>query len=165
MSESSDERSKRIFVTHLLAYPFKRQLSFFYQDLGVAQGELLEDGKVLRRRLARSFPSDVFLWRLVVRRIEGENRPFWTAYTTGEISREDLNRAVRGLGCFPKDRRISEEKLNSTARAIRVQRPHDLKAIFGDRKINRFHLMNRDSVDRIEPIAVPESSEVEECPF
>lgn len=148
MTESAEDRSKRKFCEYLRSYPWVKQISIFYEDTDVAIEQALTDGPKLRKALARAFPESVFLWRLALKNLKGRGvTPYWTAFATKDFRTADLSSIVdRVAGCSVKVRRIQEGKLASYERAVLKQRPHDLKAIFGNKKINRISLVNKDAV-------------------
>lgn len=167
MTESAEDRSKRKFCDHLTSYEWTSQISAFYEDQDVAIESVIIEGAKLRKALARAFPESVFLWRLMIKHRSGQGPfPYWTAFTTESMNRKDLTRYFKKLGCNPSVRKVTEEKVASFGRAVMTQRPHDLNRVLGDRKINRFSLVNGNSVQRVKGDKVAtEVLQVEEYPF
>ncbi|MCD8530193.1 MAG: hypothetical protein LRY66_02295 [Saccharospirillaceae bacterium] len=152
MTESAEDRSKRKFCEYLNSYQWVKQISIFYDETDVAIQNALDDGLRLRKALARAFPDSVFLWRLALKNLKGRGvTPYWTAFTTGDFRTAGLSHYVSKFdGCSVKVRRIGESKISSYTRSVLRENPHNLKAVFGDRKINRFSLQNKSAKPLIE---------------
>lgn len=140
MSESADERSRRVFCNHLMNFKWVQQISFFYTEEEDALNNVITDGKRLRKALARKYPECTFLWRLMLKFFDGANRPYWTVYVTEKIDRKEINKFFESGRV--KARMLSEEKIKSIRNAVMNQKPHDLKSVLGEEKINRFSLLN-----------------------
>lgn len=161
MTESAEDRSKRGFCKHLRDYEWLKQISIFYCNYDDALNAP-EHGLRVRRALAKAFPDTTFLWRLVCKNVresagvvDATNQlysgtiPYWTAFITSELKRKEL------LPIIEKNLKVSEDgfrlfvrstpewKLETYEAAVMKQKPHDLQRVFGQRKLNRFHLMNK----------------------
>ena len=149
MSETSEDRSRRTYCKHLDSYQWVKQISLFYDDEHVARELVIEEGVKLRRALSRAYPNSVFLWRLMIKNLSGTWFPYWTAFTTGDFRTKDIDPYCKNLyGCV-RVRRVREGKIQSFRNAVMNQRPHDLRALLPQEKINRFSLVNGKAVQKL----------------
>ncbi|HEX5057209.1 MAG TPA: hypothetical protein VFX02_12025 [Gammaproteobacteria bacterium] len=171
MSETAEYRSKRRFCSYLKDNPWQWQYTVFYTFVEEGQ-KAIEHGKALRRLLAAKYTSQPFLWRLCLKIVptiyfddeadyfdprDVENNhsvprvvmPFHTLFTTEKLRYTPLFQNISmkiNSGIWLKNRRVSPYKVERYCRAVMLEKPHDLKKFFGDKKINRFSLINRASL-------------------
>ncbi|WP_221799151.1 hypothetical protein [Oceanobacter mangrovi] len=164
MSETAEERSKRVFLGHLLNHEWTHQITVFYNpevllcDLEVDEDEFFNTGKRIRERCRRKFPGVPSLWRIQAYHYhwfaEGikVTMPYWTAYVCGDkaevramvsLLKKEALESVQSI----KSTTIDRTKVQSAANAIKRQKSHDFKTLFPiTGKINRFHLINEKSL-------------------
>lgn len=168
MSESAEDKTKRRFVSYLDSKDWVRQTSFWFTSLEyVKREEFFTHSHNLRESLAKSYPSCSFLWRLAAKRIDSADiftwqdqpyigpMPFWTVFQTEvlpfqkvegkacKVFKLELNSDQMADPCvYARTKKANPEMLSRYRSTILSQRPHNLKNIFGDKKINRFHKRN-----------------------
>lgn len=148
MSETAEQRTKRRFSEYLDLTTWKYQYSFFYQCSMEARACALSDALKLREKLRRTniLKCRPFLYRLCLYKTNA----FHTVFTTEKIDLDLLNSIaskasdveLRILG-----RKASDAKIQNYKRAIKRQKPHNLVGFFGDKKINRISLINKNCID------------------
>lgn len=159
MSESPVDRSKRRFLEHLDSHQWTYQVSMFLDYYGDREHSLDVFNSV-RDRIARVYKGQPFLWRLAAKRglppsyfkdeedigLAKVTSPYLTLFTDTPIPRKQIEHIIdkmpEELQLRVKVRTLSTVKLNRYEEAVKKQKPHNLKAIYGDRKINRFGLLN-----------------------
>ncbi|MDB6081986.1 MAG: hypothetical protein JWO53_1258 [Chlamydiia bacterium] len=171
MSESPDERTKRVFIQHLDLADWSYQYSIFYYDKKDAQDFAIGDSQKLRKAIARKFNDRPFLYRLCLlyrkKRYESaetidektgeaietteisetgyEETAYHMFFTTAKLSFKDLQLVVDkccASQMIIRNRTRSEEQIVSYKSAVKNQRSHNLKNFFGNKKINRFSFLN-----------------------
>lgn len=160
MSETSEEKTKRKYLTVLRGYQWSYQHSVFYDDPEQSLG-LLEDMASFKQMLRRRCPDQPFLIRVQALKKGAVHQAYLSIITTAKV--DDL----RGIAnkTFPAKmnvlgKNLSVEKHDQIARAIEKQKPHDLSKLFDKAGINRWsvlnkHLLEAIEVGRAESIAVP----------
>lgn len=156
MSETSEEKTKRKYLTVLRGYQWSYQHSIFYDDPEQSHALLDHMGRfkqVLRRRC----PDQPFLIRVQALKKGAVHQAFLSIITTAKVV--DL----RGIAnkTFPATmnvvgRRLSAERLSQQALVIEEAKPHDLSKLFDKAGINRWSVLNRQLLLRIEAIAAEE---------
>ncbi len=159
MSESPEDRSKRRFLEHLDSHQWTYQVSIFLNYYGDKEHSLDVFDSV-RSRIARVYKEQPFLWRLAAKGglppsyfkdeedigLAKVTSPYLTLFTDTSIPKKEIKHIIDKMpGDFElrvKVTALSEDKINSYRRAVKKQKPHNLKAIYGDRKINRFGVLN-----------------------
>jgi len=156
MSESAEQRSKRKFIEHLDSYPWQFQVSIFYSTY---QNSLfIEEHKKALNIWLRRWCKEPILLRLRTRNtkvcylfdVPKTNQktvpmPYIQLFFINEHQWADIERKlekIAGENIHLKNRRLSPKKLCSYKRAVKKQKPNNLKKILGDKKINRFSLLN-----------------------
>lgn len=152
MSESAEDRSKRKFNSRLLSHKWAFKYSIFYNSYDVAK-EAVDHAPKIRIALRKELPTTAFVWRLILSmpsagQIKDINfsessgyMPIHTFFMSEKIDIKILKRVAASVVseemtyCVAKS--VSRFELERYATAIKNQRPHDLKSIFGDRKLNR----------------------------
>lgn len=156
MSESSEEKTKRKYLTVLRDYQWSYQHSVFYDDPEQSLG-LLEDMASFKQMLRRRCPDQPFLIRVQALKKGAVHQAFLSIITTAKV--EDLQGIANKT--FPAKmnvvgRRLSAERLSQQARVIEEAKPHDLSKLFDKAGINRWSVLNRQLLLRIEAIAAEE---------
>jgi hypothetical protein len=64
VTESAEDRSKRVFLKHLSSSSWSRQISIFYPDEQSSKQHAIEDSKRLRKMLCREYKQQPWLYRL-----------------------------------------------------------------------------------------------------
>lgn len=144
MSESSEEKTKRKYLTVLRGYQWSYQHSVFYDD--PEQSHALLDHMVrFKQVLRRRCPEQPFLVRIqTLKKGAAPHQAYLTIFTTKKV--EDLREMTNKV--FPTTmnvmgKRLSVEKLDQIARAIEKQKPHDLSKVFDKAGINRWSVLNK----------------------
>lgn len=151
MSESPEDRAKRVYVSRLLKYPWDYQTSVFF-DLDNSHTLPAEMARV-RPNLRRRFRSHPFLLRVSLKNHGRGKTIAWVSILT--IGQPD-NVESWLMRWFTSDVNVRERPIGaakrlSMARAIWQQKPHNLRAFFGGAKVNRYDWLNKS--------ALPEASE------
>lgn len=113
-----------------------------------------EDGKALRKLLARNFEQP-FLWRLCLDKLSkdyttvGPRPPsvvYHNFFTDRKLDRDKLKQKVLGNNRMPAlkvlSQQVTDDKISKYIQAVMKQRPHDLNKVLGNKKINRFSMLN-----------------------
>lgn len=143
MSESSEEKTKRKYLTALRGYQWSYQHSVFYDDPEQSLG-LLEDMASFKQILRRRCPDQPFLIRVQALKKGAVHQAFLSIITTAKV--DDLREIANKT--FPAKmnvvgRRLSAERLSQQARVIEEAKPHNLSKLFGKAGINRWTLLNK----------------------
>lgn len=172
MSESPEDKSKRLYCQYLSLADWRYQYSFFYDDQEIAKEYAIQEGATLRKALARAFKDQPFLYRLALTtygykaargevdeetgeiiqlpKEKGVVVPFHMFLTTQELNREALGKLLKkqSLGGINTMlyRTRTDDHIRRYGTAVRNQKPHNLKRFFGDKKINRIALLNKKAI-------------------
>lgn len=144
MSETTEEKTKRRYLTVFRGNPWSNQYSVFYDDPSLSPG-LLNDMVAFKQRLRRAYPDQPFLIRLQLK--SGSGWPlhaYLTMFTTKPA--DGLQDVVSKLFKTPMtvlSRRLNEGKLVTIANAIEHQRPQNLSKFFGKEGVNRWSILNK----------------------
>lgn len=143
MSEASEDKTKRKYLTVLRGYQWSYQHSVFYDDPEQSLG-LLEDMPSFKQMLRRRCPDQPFLIRVQALKKGAVHQAFLSIITTAKV--DDLREIANKT--FPANmnvigRTLSVEKHDSIARAIEKQKPQDLSKLFDKAGINRWSVLNK----------------------
>lgn len=144
MSETSEEKTKRKYLTVLRGYQWLYQHSVFYDDPDQSHA-LLEHMVRFKQILRRRCPDQPFLVRIqTLKKGSAPHQAYLTIFTTKKV--EDLREMANKV--FPVTmnvlgKRLSAEKHDQIATAIEKQKPHDLSKLFDKAGINRWTLLNK----------------------
>jgi len=162
MTESAEERTRRKFLAHFDQHEWQYQIIVFLRS-----PDDIEDAAELfakaRKHFARKNPNHPILWRTGVKGVIPHqvfptyktkeriiNMPFLTLITTKEFDHTKAVAQFDGLSVVGRldirQRVFAESKRTSYRKAVQKQKSHDLKAVFGDRKINRFGMLNSNHI-------------------
>ena len=146
MSETSEEKTKRKYLTVLRGYRWSYQHSIFYDDPEQSLA-LLEDMAPFKQMLRRRCPDQPFLIRVQALKKGAVHQAFLSIITTAKV--DDLRGIVSKA--FPASmnvvgRRLSDERLSQQARVIEKAKPHDLSKLFDKAEINRWSILNKSSL-------------------
>lgn len=174
MSESAEDKSKRRFCEYLDLADWRYQYSFFHNDKQTAEEFAIQDGAALRKALARAFKDQPFLYRLCLtsrgykqaREEVDEDTgeiislpkekpvilPFHMLFTTKKLDYGVVSKLV-DKHCMDSEigmlyRARTEAQVVRYRSAVKVQKPHNLKRFFGDKKINRIALLNQKATSK-----------------
>ncbi len=158
MTESAEERTKRKFLSCFDRYDWNTQISIF-----LVSAEDIPDALDLfqktRKHLARKIPEDPILWRICSKGVNpskvysdyhGTSKtllsPYLTIFTTKELKPNEAKSLFEslkiGTRIIIKARKLSLAKKHTYQRSIKIQKPHDLTKIFGEKKVKRFGVLN-----------------------
>jgi hypothetical protein len=143
VSETSEEKTKRKYLTVLRGYQWSYQHSIFYKDAEQSHA-LLDDMVRFKQVLRRRCPDQPFLIRVQALKRGAVHQAFLSIITTAKV--EDLQEIANNT--FPAlmnvvGRRLSAERLSQQASVIEEAKPHDLSKLFDKSGINRWTLLNK----------------------
>lgn len=152
MSESSEEKTKRKYLTVLRDYQWSYQHSVFYDDPEQSLG-LLEDMASFKQMLRRRCPDQPFLIRVQALKKGAVHQAFLSIITTAKV--DDLREMANKV--FPAvmnvlGKKLSVDKLDQIAKTIEKQKPHDLSKLFDKTGINRWSVLNKHLLLPLEPV-------------
>ena len=154
MSESSIDKSKRLFSEYLEDCVWKTQISVFYQSMN-SRPRAITDKPIVTEFVRRQNPDAAILYRLASRYIREyqiddfagprlrEPMRFHTMFLNTACSQASLDKLEKslnkklGVDVEVLGKSITYSKALSYAKAVRTQAPHDLKALFGDDRVIR----------------------------
>jgi hypothetical protein len=147
--ESSEDKTKRKFAAYLRKPIWTIQYSVFYVDRP-GSNQLLVDQKVFRRELKRKFPNQPFLVRVQTLQRGAVLQAYLTLFTTQEAD------GIKELAerYFPAEIRVPSKKLTVEqcelkAHKILTQKPHDLTKMFGQVRVRRYGVINKQLLEGI----------------
>lgn len=147
MSETSEDKTKRKYLSVLRGYQWSYQHSVFYDNPELSYG-LLDDMVAFKQTLRRKCPDQPFLLRIqTLKKGAAPHQAYLTIFTTekvedlGEIANKTFPTKMNDLG-----KKLSAEKLEQIAGAIEKQKPHDLSKVLGKSVINRWSILNRNKL-------------------
>ncbi len=160
MSETSEEKTKRKYLTVLRGYQWSYQHSVFYDDPEQSHA-LLEHMVKFKQALRRRCPDQPFLVRIqTLKKGSAPHQAYLTIFTTKKV--EDLREVANKV--FPTimnvmGKKLSVEKLDQIVRAIEKQKPHDLSKLFDKVGINRWSVLNKHLLVANEVMSTADDSE------
>lgn len=143
MTETSQNKTKRKYVSLLTDYYWSYQCSVFYEHPSDSI-HLLEDMKPFKQRLRRRLPDIPMLIRVCLLNRDGELQAYLSIHTVQNIREIVTEVATQTFSAPPSvvGRKRGVHTIASAAATIARQKPHNLLRMFGDRKINRYSLLN-----------------------
>jgi hypothetical protein len=129
VSETSEDKTKRKYLTVLRGYQWSYQHSVFYDDPELSVG-LLDDMVAFKQTLRRRCPDQPFLIRV-------------QALKKGAIYQAFLSIITFPATMNVVGRRLSAERLSQQASVIEESKPHDLSKLFDKAGINRWSVLNK----------------------
>ena len=144
MSESSVEKTKRKLSALILNHAWTHQCSIFYENNEDCH-LLVRDGNKLKRSLRKLYPDLPFLvcYRTLYRAEYGGLQAYATIFSMQKIiDMAEIAENAFSASTRHRNRRVSQEKLESTANAIKSQRPHDLNLFFS-KPTKRYTIINQ----------------------
>ena len=133
MSESSIAKTKRKLSALILNHSWSYQYSFFYEEAENCK-LLPKDGNKLKKLLRKSLTSAPLLicYRTIYKAEYGGWQAYITVFSPHKIP--DINQIsdnAFSASVALRYRKLTRGKLESTASAIRTQKPQDLNRFFG----------------------------------
>ena len=150
MSETSEDKTKRKYLAMLTDHQWSHRYSVFYDDLALSN-HLLTDMVGFKQALRKQYPDQPFLIRIQVKVGNGRGDKTLQAYlmilTTArsEGLKEVADNAFSSEVNVMSDK-LAPAKLESIASAIDTQKPHDLTKVFGNVRIRRWSVLNKDAL-------------------
>lgn len=150
MSEKSEDKTKRKYIALLTDHHWSHRYSVFYADPKISN-RLLTDMVRFKQALRKKYPEQPFLIRIqtTTKGLNGDKtlQAYLTILTTARS--EGLKEVA--LGAFPSEinvmsEKLPPEKLKSIASAIDEQKPHNLTKVFGNVRIRRWSLLNKETL-------------------
>lgn len=151
MSETSEDKTKRKYLATLTNHHWSHQYSVFYDNLALSN-HLLADMVGFKQALRKQFPDQPFLIRIQTKVGNGRGDKTLQAYlmilTTArsEGLKGVADNAFSSEVNVMSDMKLAPEKLESIASAIDKQKPHDLTKVFGDVRIRRWSVLNKEAL-------------------
>lgn len=141
MSESSEDRTKRQYLSLLNNNEWNYQYSVFYEDAEQSKS-LLEDMIEFKQTIRRKYPTNPLLIRIQLHKKE-ELQAYLSIMTTEKMK----NLSEITAKAFPSEvkilyRRLTEERISRIASAIKTQKPHNLERFF-NKPARRWSLLNK----------------------
>ena len=159
MSETSEDKTKRKYLTVLRTHQWSYQHSIFYNDAEQSHA-LLDDMVRFKQVLRRWCPDQPFLIRVQALKKGAVHQAFLAIFTTAkvknlqEIANKTFPATMNVVG-----RRLSAERLSQQARVIEEAKPHDLSKLFDKAGINRWSVLNKNLLVANEVLAAGDDSE------
>lgn len=153
MSETSEDKTKRKYLSVLRGYQWRYQHSVFYDNPELSVG-LLDDMVAFKQTLRRRCPDQPFLVRIqTLKKGAAPHQAYLTIFTTEKV--EDLREIANKS--FPADmnvmgKKLSADKLEQIAGAIEKQKPHDLSKVLGKQGINRWSILNKQQLVAVQQV-------------
>ena len=145
MSETSEEKSKRRYLSVLKENQWSYQYSVFYDD-PVQSVELLDDMVRFKRYLRREYKNQPFLFRIQthMHRDKQVLQALLTLFTTEKLTGfEELANKAFPSPMNTQSRYITDGKLASMVESIGRQRTHDLSKLFNKVGQNQWGILNK----------------------
>jgi len=147
VSETSQDKTKRMYIALLTENQWSYRYSVFYADPSLSN-RLLTDMVGFKQSLRRVYPNQPFLIRIQTKVGGLDDNTTLQAYLTILTTARSENLKGVAHDTFSSEVRIqrgkvSAEKLASMASAIDKQKPHNLQKVFGDIRIRRWTLLNK----------------------
>jgi hypothetical protein len=166
LTETAEEKTKRGFAETYLEYDWEFQTTIFIKDYP-NRLRFIEDAKVMRRAIAKTYPKTAFLWRIILSRTDADNiesydgdaasirLPCLTLFHYIRIQREDLGDAMEHSlrkehngdysELYIKGRSLGTAKYHSYPKKVKDEKPHNLKNYFNkERNPQRFGIIGED---------------------
>lgn len=153
MSETTEDKTKRKYIALLKGNQWSHQYSVFYDNLTLSN-QLLTDKQRFLQSLRKQFPGQPFLVRIQTKMGNGRGEKGLQAYlmilTT---TRSDGFKEIVDKSFASKMNVISKPLVGlkpfTIADAINNQKPHDLTRVFGDVRIKRWTLLNKEMLVQV----------------
>jgi hypothetical protein len=164
MSESSQQKTTRKFVTLLSNNYFRVQISIFYRKLNDSLSAL-EHKPIITDQLRRAFPNQCFLYRLCLFNVNTKNlddmkttediqdevkMPYHTVFTHAKVSIDRIEKILRkhiGNEIFAKQRFFVETKKEQYISVVKKGKPYDLHNQFNSKKpIQRYSIIGEKNI-------------------
>lgn len=148
MSETTEDKTKRKYLALLTENQWSHRYSVYYAD-PVMSKSLLADMVEFKQVLRKQYPNQPFLIRIQIKAggLNGDKtlQAYLTILTTA--SSEGLK--VVAHDTFSSEvniqrGKVTSTKLESMASAIDKQKPHDLSKVFGDVRVRRYSVLNKE---------------------
>lgn len=148
MSETTEDKTKRKYLALLTENQWSHRYSVYYAD-PVMSKSLLADMVEFKQVLRKQYPNQPFLIRIQIKAggLNGDKtlQAYLTILTTA--SSEGLK--VVAHDTFSSEvniqrGKVTSTKLESIASAIDKQKPHDLSKVFGDVRVRRYSVLNKE---------------------
>lgn len=153
MSETSEDKTKRNYIALLTKNQWCHQHTLFYV-YPEESVNLLTDKVAFQQVLRKQYPDQPFLIRIQTKvgDSDGENvlQAYLTILTTVRASglTQVVDQSFRSE-MRVRSRTLSDAKVQSMAGSIDKQKPHNLKKVFGDVRIRRWTLLNKEMLVQV----------------
>lgn len=143
MSETTEDKTKRKYLSVFMGNEWWYQTSVFYDDPSESH-RLLTDMVMFKQRLRRVYADQPFLMRIQTK--SGGGRPlqaYLTMFTTKPLDgMQPLVDKLFDTQMNVRSRKLTAGKKITIANAVGNQRPQDLSKVFG-KSVNRWSVLNK----------------------
>jgi hypothetical protein len=159
MSESPEDRTKRVFISALLSTNPCYQVSLVFNPddyLEYEAKELLEQLPRFKKRLADLFDYPILSW-MQYKKIDNKYLPVMVMFFAERPSDHELRKINSSVDRIfiecPSmnviNRKYSIDKLSSRINTLKRHKLNDLSKVFGGHNINRFTVINKSKMNQI----------------
>lgn len=147
MTEASEDKTRRKYLSMLHAYPWGHQHSVFYTEAADSTA-LLDDMIAFKQLLRRRHPDSPFLLRIQLLNRNKNPQAYLSILTSQRV--EDIQEIADKT--FPSDVRVigrvcTQQRIERISSAIKHQKPHNLERFFCKTQVRRWSLMNKHLTD------------------
>ncbi|MBA2925267.1 hypothetical protein G9Q84_20510 [Pseudomonas sp. P7] len=148
MSENTDDKTKRKYLALLTENQWSHRYSVYYADPAMSKS-LLTDMVEFKQALRKRYSDQPFLIRIQTKVGGLNDKTTLQAYLTILTTSSSEGLKVVAHDTFSSEvniqrGKLSTAKLESIASAIDKQRPHDLSKVFGDVRVRRYSVLNKE---------------------
>jgi hypothetical protein len=161
VSESSESKSKRVFINHIKNNVWEQQFTVFFEYHSESLN-IIEHMRQVKRKLRRDFRDSAILYRIglknvrsiggFIKDIEGDKSvvmPYFTFFTSKIIKLSEIKNSIKQameVSIKVKGKVITEERLGKYIDTVRKHKPHNLKKYLAKENVNRIGLINKDEL-------------------
>ncbi|MFG7340486.1 hypothetical protein ACYKDZ_17285 [Stutzerimonas stutzeri] len=143
MSEASEDKTKRKYISVLRAHPWHHQHSVFYTDAPNSIA-LLDDMIGFKQLLRRRHPQHPFLIRIQLLNRDKNPQAFLSILAPARIEDiQDIAGKTFSADVVVLGRVCTQQRLERIASAIKAQKPHNLERFFSTNRVRRWALLNK----------------------
>lgn len=161
VSESSESKSKRVFINHIKNNVWEHQFTVFFNNHSESLN-IIEHMRQVKRKLRKDFRDTAILYRVCLKNvkstygfiedIEGDKSvvmPYFTFFTSKSITLPEIKNCIEQsiqVSVKIKTKVITEERLDRYIDTVKKHKPHNLKKYLAKENVNRTGLINKDKL-------------------
>lgn len=147
MSEVSEDKTKRKYLSMLRAHPWHHQHSVFYTDSSDSIA-LLDDMIGFKQLLRRRHPDHPFLIRIQLLNRNNNPQAYLSILSPERITDiQDVADKTFSADVVVLGRVCAEHRLERMASVIKAQKPHNLERFFNKDRVRRFSILNKQLIE------------------